>query len=155
MILDKDNCLKTLGLSWHTHNDVLQYSTRSINYAGRIIKRVIFSEIAKIYDPLGILGPIILYAKRLMKSLWRNKLDWDESIPTDIHTTWINFATQLELINNLSIDRLVLNSDYANIQIQFTDSATQVKRVTAHAYIFAPKTKMAMYNADYFAPNHE
>ncbi|KAJ8914709.1 hypothetical protein NQ315_017418, partial [Exocentrus adspersus] len=36
-------------------------------------------KIAKIFDPLGLLGPIILYAKKIMQQLWVLKLDWDES----------------------------------------------------------------------------
>ncbi|XP_072763659.1 uncharacterized protein [Anoplolepis gracilipes] len=125
LMLDKESCLKTLGISWHASNDVLRYSARSINDAERITKRIIFSEIAKIYDPLGILGPVILYAKRLMQNLWRNKLNWDESIPADIHTAWINFTTQLELINDISIERLVLTPDYANVQIHGFCDASQ------------------------------
>ncbi|XP_072757735.1 uncharacterized protein [Anoplolepis gracilipes] len=125
LILDKESCLKTLGISWHASNDVLRYSARSINHAERITKRIIFSEIAQIYDPLGILGPVILYAKRLMQNLWRNKLNWDESIPADIHTAWINFATQLELIHDISIERLVLTPDYANVQIHGFCDASQ------------------------------
>ncbi|XP_077255647.1 uncharacterized protein LOC143893807 [Temnothorax americanus] len=105
LVLDKDNPLNTLGMMWRTHDDVLGYSVRSINLADKITKRTMYSEIAKIYDPLGILGPVILYAKRLMQILWQCKVDWDESIPSSIHKKWIDFASQLDLLNEVSIDR--------------------------------------------------
>lgn len=75
LILDKDNTLKTLGIAWRACNDKLCYSTRSIDGIERVTKRTILSEIAKIFDPLDILGPVILYAKKLMQDLWRYKLE--------------------------------------------------------------------------------
>ncbi|XP_011859009.1 PREDICTED: uncharacterized protein LOC105556522 [Vollenhovia emeryi] len=124
LMLDKNNPLKTLGIAWRAHNDKLCYSVRSIEHAERITKRTIFSEIAKIFYPLGILGPVILYAKKLMQNLWRCKVDWDESVPSNIHKTWIEFATQLDLMNELSIDRHVLISDYTDVQIHgFSDAS--------------------------------
>lgn len=124
LILDKDNTLKTLGVTWHAYSDKLCYTTRSINHAEKITKRMIFSEIAKIFDPLGILGPSVLYAKKLMQDLWRCKLEWDESIPPSIHRTWKEFITQLDIINEISIERQVLIPDYTDMQIHgFCDAS--------------------------------
>lgn len=93
--------------------------------AERITKQTVISEIAKIFDPLGILGPIILHAKKLIQDLWRSKIDWDESVPSSTHTAWIDFATQLDSINELSIDRPVVISDYIDIQIHGFCDASQ------------------------------
>ncbi|XP_067208930.1 uncharacterized protein [Linepithema humile] len=122
--LDKDNPLKTLGVTWRARNDVLSYSVHPINHTERITKRIVLSEIAKIFDPLGILGPVILYAKKLMQELWQCKLDWDESIPANIHTKWNEFTTQLNLINELSVNRSILISKHIDVQIHgFCDAS--------------------------------
>lgn len=43
---------------------------------------------------------------------------------TSIHTVWIEFATQLDLIKELSIDRQVLIPNYTDIQIHgFCDAS--------------------------------
>ncbi|XP_070170934.1 uncharacterized protein [Polyergus mexicanus] len=124
LILDKDNSLKTLGIAWRAYDDMLHYSVRSIDRVERITKRIIFSEVAKIFDPLGILGPIILHAKKLMQNLWRCKLDWDESIPPSIHTAWTDFAIQLDSLKELSINRQVLSPDYTDVQFHgFCDAS--------------------------------
>ena len=34
-----------------------------------VIKRYILSEVAKIYDPLGLIGTVNLYAKQLIQEL--------------------------------------------------------------------------------------
>ncbi|XP_043494162.1 uncharacterized protein LOC122519062 [Polistes fuscatus] len=66
--------LKTLGISWNTHHDHLIYTVAPIDLHEKITKRRILSEIAKIYDPLGLLGPIILTAKILIQDCWKTKV---------------------------------------------------------------------------------
>ncbi|XP_039304380.1 uncharacterized protein LOC120357605 [Solenopsis invicta] len=84
---DEGRFFKTLGIAWSTDGDKLHYSINSIKVTEKITKRNILLEIAKIYDPLGLLGPVILYAKKLMQDVWRCKLHWDESVPQNIYTT--------------------------------------------------------------------
>jgi len=91
-VLNVDHTLKTLGVTWNTRDDKIHYTTRPINIAERLTKRDVLSEIAKIFDPLGLLGPVILYAKKLMQDVWRCDLHWDESVPQAIYTEWLEFA---------------------------------------------------------------
>jgi len=69
VVLNVDHTLKTLGITWNTRDDKIYYSTHPIKVAERLTKRNILSEIIKIFDPLGLLGPIILYAKKLMQDV--------------------------------------------------------------------------------------
>jgi len=48
-------------------------------------KRNILSVIARLFDPLGFLSPVILFAKHLMQRIWIAKLAWDDSLPNDIN----------------------------------------------------------------------
>lgn len=66
LLLDKNAALKTLGLKWDPHHDKILYSVKSVRVTSKITKRSILSEIAKIYDPLGLLGPITLHAKLIV-----------------------------------------------------------------------------------------
>lgn len=85
-VFTDDRSLKTLGLSWSTSEDEIRYSVRPINISGTVTKRKILSEIAKIYDPIGLLGPVILYAKQLIQDVWKSGVLWDESVPQHIYT---------------------------------------------------------------------
>ena len=82
--LNDDKTLKTLGISWNANNDSIIYTVNSVSSKTTRSKRAILSEIAKIFDPLGLLGPIILYAKNIMQELWKEKLHWDESVPINL-----------------------------------------------------------------------
>jgi len=61
-----------LGLKWIPNMDSLSYNVRPnpVRYS----KRAILSEIARIYDPLGLLSPVTTELKRLLKYLWSIEL---------------------------------------------------------------------------------
>ncbi|XP_066589314.1 uncharacterized protein [Prorops nasuta] len=68
---DNDSSLKTLGIQWMTKTDAFTYKIQNMSPSEKITKRKIFSKIAKIFDPIGFLGPIILFAKKLMQTIWQ------------------------------------------------------------------------------------
>ncbi|XP_048514740.1 uncharacterized protein LOC105689042 [Athalia rosae] len=83
-----------------------------------------FSEIARIFDPLGLLQPIIVTAKLLIQELWRTNPNWDESVPQAIQTEWHRYATQLPSLNEVSFDRKVIMHAHATIQLHgFCDAS--------------------------------
>ncbi|XP_039315361.1 uncharacterized protein LOC105205344 [Solenopsis invicta] len=123
-ILNIDRSLKTLRITWKAREDKICYSAHSIEIPGRLTKRNILSKIAKIFDPMGLLGPVVLYAKKLMQDVWKRKLQWDESVPQDLHTAWTEFAQQLASINQVSVDRRLFAEGYRDIQIHgFCDAS--------------------------------
>ncbi|XP_076285433.1 uncharacterized protein LOC143218312 [Lasioglossum baleicum] len=123
---DESPVIKTLGIGWHAQGDKLVYTVNSSESPTKSTKREILSEIAKIFDPLGLLGPIILTAKVFMQECWKTKLDWDESVPLALHTQWLTFSNQLPCINNLSIDRRLLLDNPTSIEIHGFCDASKV-----------------------------
>lgn len=123
--LDTDQTLKTLGVHWQSTNDTIIYTVQPIKIKNvSITKRFILSEIAKIFDPLGLLGPVIVTARLIMQSLWRETLDWDESLPAYIHTQWTAFAEQLNNFDKMSFNRWVSVPDATEIQLHgFCDAS--------------------------------
>ena len=112
-----DNSINTLGVAWRAMCDEFIYKISNIAISRSITKRKILSDISKIFDPLGLLGPIILYAKKLLQDIWKAKVDWDESIPSTAHYAWMTFCTQLHSINQISFRRLVICKDSLEVQL--------------------------------------
>lgn len=118
---------KTLGVYWSGTDDILMFNiieketTRKVS----ISKRSILSDIAQIFDPLGLIAPCVVIAKIILQKLWSYKLSWDESIPSDLDTTWRNFKSELSCINNLRIPRRVVCDDSVLIEIHgFADASS-------------------------------
>ncbi|GFV31659.1 uncharacterized protein TNCV_692331 [Trichonephila clavipes] len=51
-------------------------------------KRCVLSTIARLFDPLGLLGPVVARAKIFMQSLWRLKIDWIDELPSERAKEW-------------------------------------------------------------------
>ncbi|XP_011883625.1 PREDICTED: uncharacterized protein LOC105570788, partial [Vollenhovia emeryi] len=123
-LTNENPILKTLGIAWNARRDELLYTVKPIKINDRVSKRHILSEIAKIFDPLGLLGPIILASKVLMQECWRTKISWDESVPSALHSSWLTFIEQLELIDHLTIDRRLMIENFTEVQIHgFCDAS--------------------------------
>lgn len=76
-----DNSVSSiLGLSWISNLDYLIFNINVdvIKFKNiKLTKRLILSEIAKLFDPLGWLSPVIITAKIFLQQLWINRIDWD------------------------------------------------------------------------------
>ena len=73
---------------------------------------------------MGLLGPVIVGAKILIQRLWKAGISWDESVPLDIHTQWIEYKLQLPLLSELHFDRCVVGLNSVDIQLHgFCDAS--------------------------------
>ncbi|XP_033314107.1 uncharacterized protein LOC117216648 [Bombus bifarius] len=123
LLLGESQTFKTLGV-WNSFDDSILYSVKINNADSRITKRTISSEIAKIYDPLGLLAPVIVRAKMLLQRLWTLKIDWNESLPADVHTEWSKYYAQLPLLNNVEFPRKTIIKPAAEIELHgFCDAS--------------------------------
>ncbi|GFV99671.1 uncharacterized protein TNCV_5080331 [Trichonephila clavipes] len=71
-------------------------------------KRDVLSTIAKIFDPVGLMAPVISKAKIFLQRLWRSKLEWNDLLPAEEYREWQQFLVSLENINNIEIPRRIL-----------------------------------------------
>ncbi|XP_055527976.1 uncharacterized protein LOC129720518 [Wyeomyia smithii] len=78
-----EEAIKTLGLMWNPASDELIFSSAPSDDKKTPTKRHLLSVIARMYDPLGLVAPVIVIGKLLMPRIWKAKLNWDEGI-TDL-----------------------------------------------------------------------
>ncbi|XP_058816532.1 uncharacterized protein LOC131679804 [Topomyia yanbarensis] len=73
---EDEKTTRTLGLTWQPRRDVLLTKLHEISFhSGPITKRSVYSDIAKLYDPLGLLRPVIFAAKVRLQKLWQLEVD--------------------------------------------------------------------------------
>ncbi|XP_065368808.1 uncharacterized protein LOC135961242 [Calliphora vicina] len=115
---------KTLGTYWIPKSDVFKYHLDDLFQNLKATKRNILSVSARLFDPLGLLCPLIIKAKILLQELWLMQLDWDESIPTRLDTSFTDFKANLLKIDIIEIPRFVLTSSNTECQIHgFSDAS--------------------------------
>ena len=96
----------------HTENDISINEVRD-SFPDVLTRRMVLSQVAKIYDPLGLLAPFILNAKILLrKSCNKNAGDvmnigWDDPLPHHLYNEWKAFFIMLFDTENLSFPRCI------------------------------------------------
>lgn len=120
---DQPECesVKTLGVLWNTVIDCFFYKIE-LHEKDSYTKRDVLSLISRIFDPLGLIGPVITKAKIFLQKLWLLKIDWDQPVPACIERNWIDFVSTLPELINLAIPRYVFREDSIVIQ-GFADSS--------------------------------
>lgn len=124
LALDESNHHKTLGICWSPEQDIFIYNSQIDLSTKPVTKRVILSLISQIFDPLGLLGPMVLQIKILLQKLWLLKLNWDDPVPTDIFQIWKNFTHYLSLVDYFKIPRQVTIKKFVFLELHgFSDSS--------------------------------
>ena len=99
---------KVLGLLWDMENDNLEFDFAKVTILDaktKVTKRTILSTIAKLFDPLGLVSPIIVGLKILFQKLCTMKIGWDEEIPTEQKVTFEKHNSDLHEVNKISLPR--------------------------------------------------
>lgn len=134
--LDRNQSIKSLGLHWEPASDHLKYQIQLPTDLSEplLTKRIALSQIARLFDPLGLLGPVVITAKIFMQTLWTLKdnagkiWSWDEELPLKLKEHWRSYMCELPTLNNLRIERYILSPKPAFIQYHFFSDASK------HAY---------------------
>ncbi|XP_071640891.1 uncharacterized protein [Temnothorax longispinosus] len=64
---------RILGMQWDHIRDAFQVSHDTRESHSTVSKRTILSGVARLFDPLGRLGPVIVVAKLILQDLWKLK----------------------------------------------------------------------------------
>ncbi|XP_055590023.1 uncharacterized protein LOC129742186 [Uranotaenia lowii] len=115
--------MKTLGVAWNPVEDHFTFVLSKLTEPATT-KREILSQIAKIFDPLGFVGPAVTAAKLILRELWNLNLDWDQQVPEQIGQLWRDFYNQLNCLNGVRIPRWILSEQTAVIELHgFADAS--------------------------------
>lgn len=162
---DKD--VKTLGLVWKPTTDTISYAINAFANSGPVTKRKILAVIAQTFDPLGLVGPVIIKAKILMQHLWKLRVDWDAPLPPDLQNSWLRFTDRLRALNHVNINRQVLCDNPIHVELHgFSDASERgygsciyLKSVDKHgtkvSNLLCAKSKVAPLNKSITLPRLE
>ncbi|XP_070138645.1 uncharacterized protein [Drosophila bipectinata] len=121
--MDNKDSIKTLGLYWQPNPDVYGFKIHfSINPT--LSKRALLSTVARLFDPLGFLAPLIVMSKILLKDVWSFRmqqtdgtyraLDWDDMLPECLAARWQRYLEHLPEVQHIRIPRW-FGCDFSNV----------------------------------------
>ena len=66
------------------------------------------------YDPLGLISPVVLQGKILFQEAVRLRLGWDDPVPPDLASKWRAWLLSLEHLSELEFPRCIIPSGYGD-----------------------------------------
>ncbi|XP_055612527.1 uncharacterized protein LOC129759139 [Uranotaenia lowii] len=119
--------IKTLGLIWDTQSDCFHFSVPQWNASPEINKRLILSDFARLFDPLGLVGPVIVQAKIFLQGLWKQNCSWTETLSDSLQQWWLEYRSNLAGLSNLQVPRWVAyGSEIISVELHgFCDASTK------------------------------
>ena len=105
---DRGACenVKVLGQKWNVQNDTISVKRPQIPDENQITtKRNVLKCVASVFDPLGLLSPVLLSGKILIQSTWTKGLDWDDELCDDDKERWASIVSDIIDIDSVQIPR--------------------------------------------------
>ncbi|XP_067026397.1 uncharacterized protein [Acropora muricata] len=100
--IDKLTIEGALGVHWCIESDAFKFR---IELKDRpCTRRGILATISTIFDPLGLIAPVVLVGKQILQEICHGK-DWDEPIDGEVLAKWERWRSQLPLLKQLDIAR--------------------------------------------------
>ncbi|KAL7743847.1 hypothetical protein ACLKA6_000252 [Drosophila palustris] len=114
---------------WHSnHPDFVDDNTiKDLNLMDDSVTSALgltWNQPSSLFDPLGLVAPVIVTAKIILQELWILKLHWDESVSQALCQAWKSFAASLPALESLAISRFCLQSNNEELQLHgFCDAS--------------------------------
>ncbi|XP_044742380.1 uncharacterized protein LOC123304888, partial [Chrysoperla carnea] len=138
----EDNIIKILGLIWDPTSDCFQFKISP--FKDIVTKRTILSYVARVFDPLGFISPVVHFMKWFLQQLWLSQLDWDTPLEGSLAEEWIHFTNDLMQVSVIKIPRFIGSANCEKMLVGFCDASE--KGVAACLYLVV-KTELSVQSS--------
>ena len=126
---------KLLGIVWDSPaNHSMFKFDELLDYANSLplTKWSVLKITAKIFDPLGLLGPFIIRLKIMLRKLCVQKVDWDDLLQDELIRQWKLILAKFKRLRDIKIDRCYFKVSATPINVQlrgFCDASIEAYAV--------------------------
>lgn len=116
--------VKTLGVVWNPVEDWFSVSVPDCENMDGGTRRKLLSQLAKIFDPLGLFGPVITTAKLILREVGELQIGWDDPVPPEVSSKWQSFRTEMIVLNEVRLPRWVGCNETTKLELHgFSDAS--------------------------------
>ncbi len=124
LVFDDSELVKALGVQWCPSSDHFTFKNVGVTTAKVLTKRVLLSDLAKVFDPLGLISCVTLRGKLILQELWKLPVGWDDRVPASTEENWKEYKNDLNNLSKLIIPRRVTVSGAVRVELHgFCDSS--------------------------------
>ncbi|XP_017463041.1 PREDICTED: uncharacterized protein LOC108356442, partial [Rhagoletis zephyria] len=125
-IIDTTSAVKTLGWLWETSTDSFKYNVALEDITLNVTKRKVLSDIARIFDPIGWIVPIVIKIKICMQKLWLKGVSWDEELPRELYSESYDYRQNINRISKLRKPKWLDFTDDSIVELHGFSDASEV-----------------------------
>ena len=105
---------RALGVIWSVHPDQFEFQISRCH--AKPTRRGVLSAVCSVYDPLGLLAPVLLEGKLILQDMCREELDWDSPLPDTLLPRWEQWRNALHELEDLKVQRCCKPPTFGKIQ---------------------------------------
>ena len=94
---------------WNVENDILEFKITLVNKL--LTCRGVLGTVGLIYDPLGLIGPLLLPGRRILQQICCERTDWDEPVSDEIRCAWEKWRQDLQVVDKIKFDQCYKPAD--------------------------------------------
>lgn len=133
--IEDSSLVKVLGLLWDPQEDCFHFRVRLLPQP-ILTKRGILSEASRLFDPLGLLSPVIVQIKVFFQNLWIENLDWDDQLPAKLSEEWMKLRNNLLHVENIKIQRYIKTTSSDCLELHgFSDASKEAYSAVVYGRI--------------------
>ena len=124
---------RALGVRWHVKQDLFCFEVKSYDFT-QLTRRIMLKFLASIFDPLGLVSPLVVEGKLLLQQATRLQLDWDVSVPSELHERWNSWYGSLHnSLSKMTFPRCVKSIEEGYTEYHFfCDSSQQAYGISVY-----------------------
>ena len=113
-VISSEMLSKALSIKWNVSDDAFYNVSREHDSPSVVTRRSMLSKVSSMYDPLGLICPVILQGKALFQEATRMKLAWDDGVPSELSHQWSQWLSSLSHLSSLSFPRCIIPKEFAD-----------------------------------------
>lgn len=135
---------RSLGLIWETMTDTFTFSVATTNKP--FTRRGVLSSVNSVFDPLGLLAPVTIQGRALLRELTSENSDWDTPLPEDKQSKWEAWRDSLQDLRELHVPRTYTSTSLSQARRKelyvFSDASTKAIGAVAYMRALYPNDKV-------------
>jgi len=120
---------RALGVNWEVDGDVFYFDVNLEDFVGLpLTRRKMLSLVSSLYDPLGLVGPMIVQGRLVLQEVTRLGLGWDQVVPEYLVDRWCMWVQTLAKVSSVRIPRCIKPFEFndASLELHNFSDASQV-----------------------------
>ena len=100
-------------MKWNKKEDMMKFDLEEIVQKTNklvVTEQNILSTLAKVFDRMGIISPIMVSVKTLLQEVCVLKKGWDEEIEREPKTKWVAWLDDLKKVGEIIFNRCLYQS---------------------------------------------